>query len=91
MDAGASMGRFVDSGYLTPTANMNGYGRMLRGARTAAVQAREILAAAVRFIWLPSGVWNVAILKAQAALLSGVRRRAVAQAQRALRLMSVAH
>ena len=89
MDARASMGRFVDSGYLTPTAIMNGYGRMLRGAQTAPEQAREVLAAADRISWLPSREWNVALLEAQGALMSGDRKSAVAQAKRGLRMMTV--
>jgi TolB-like protein/cytochrome c-type biogenesis protein CcmH/NrfG len=64
-------------------------GRMLRGAQTAPEQVREVLAAADRISWLPSREWNVALLEAHAALMSGDRRRAVVQAQRALGMMTV--
>jgi len=61
----------------------------LRGAQRAPEQAREVLAAADRIRWLPSREWNVALLEAHAALMSGDRRRAVAQAKRALGMMTV--
>ena len=89
MDATSLVGRVAESGLLMPTAIMNGYGRMLRGAQTAPEQAREVLAAADRIRWLPSREWNVALLEAHAALMSGDRRRAVAQAKRALGMMTM--
>lgn len=59
-----SPGRVADSGLLMPTAIMNGYGRVLRGAQTAPEQVREVLAAADWISWLPSREWNVALLDA---------------------------
>jgi hypothetical protein len=61
----------------------------LRGATTAAIQGRDVLAGAARINWVPSREWNVALLEAHGALLFGDRKRAATQARRALRMMSV--
>jgi TolB-like protein len=82
-------GRTGQAGLLLPIAVLKGYGELLRGATTAAIQGRDVLAGAARINWVPSREWNVALLEAHGALLSGDRKRAATQARRALRMMSV--
>ena len=72
-----------------PFACLRGFGRMLQGAANAPEQAREVSAMAATISGLPSRRWNVALLKAHAALFSGDRKSAVEQARHALELMSV--
>ena len=82
-------GRTSSSGTLMPFACLRGFGRMLQGAANAPEQAREVSALAATISGLPSRRWNVALLKAHAALFSGDRKSAVEQARHALELMSV--
>ena len=72
-----------------PLACLRGFGHMLQGAANAPEQAREVSAMAASISGLPSRRWNVALLKAHAALFSGDRKSAVEQARHALELMSV--
>jgi TolB-like protein len=81
--------RTSSSGTLMPFACLRGFGRMLQGAANAPEQAREVSAMAASISELPSRRWNVALLKAHAALFSGDRKSAVEQARHALELMSV--
>ena len=81
--------RTSSSGTLMPFACLRGFGRMLQGAANAPEQAREVSAMSATISGLPSRRWNVALLKAHAALFSGDRKSAVEQARHALELMSV--
>ena len=72
-----------------PLACLRGFGHMLQGAANAPEQAREVSAMAASISGLPSRRWNVALLKAHAALFAGDRKSAVEQARYALELMSV--
>ena len=82
-------GRSSGGGTLMPLACLRGFGHMLQGAANAPEQARELSAMAASISGLPSRRWNVALLKAHAALFAGDRKSAVEQARHALELMSV--
>ena len=77
------------AGLLMPVAGARGYGRLLQGATTAPEEARQVSAASARISRLPSREWNVALLEAHAALLSGDKQRAMEQVRRAVTLMTV--
>ncbi|HTG76316.1 MAG TPA: hypothetical protein VL546_04035 [Steroidobacteraceae bacterium] len=79
----------ADSGFVMPAACLRGYGRMLRGDPVAPDEARDVTATAARIGGLPSRQWNVVLLEAHAALLSGDRKRSVERAKRVLGLMPV--
>jgi tetratricopeptide (TPR) repeat protein len=79
------------AGSLMPFACLRGYGRLLQGAKTAPEEARDLSAAATSISRLPSRQWNVALLRAHAALFSADSKGAVEQARQALKLMSVDH
>jgi TolB-like protein len=76
---------------LMPAAYLRGFGRLLQGAKTAPEEARELSEAATSIGRLPSRRWNVALLKAHAALFLADRKGAVEQARQVLNLMSVDH
>ena len=77
-------GRSSSGGMLMPFACLRGFGRLLQGAANAPEEARELSATAARIGRLPSRRWNIALLKAHAALFSGDRKSAVEQARHAL-------
>ena len=77
------------SGLSMPVAGLQGYGRLLQGAPSAPAEARAVSVAAARISRLPSREWSIALLEAHSALFSGDKRRAVEQANRALKLMTV--
>ena len=54
-------------------------------------EARELAATATSISRLPSRRWNVALLRAHAALFSADRKGAVEQSRQALKLMSADH
>jgi|SRR5688572_29985606 len=77
------------SGLVMPVAALQGYGRLLRGAPTAPIEARAVSVAAARMSRLPSREWNIELLEAHSSLFAGDKRRAIAHANRALELMTV--
>ena len=81
--------RTFGAGSLMPFACLRGFGRLLQGAANAPEEARELSATAARIGGLPSRRWNIALLKAHAALFAGEKKRAAEQARRSLELMSV--
>jgi len=83
--------RTFASGMLMPVAYLRGFGRLLQGAKSAPEEGRELSATATSISRLPSRRWNVALLRAHAALFSADRKDAVEQARQALKLMSVDH
>ena len=80
--------RTFGRGLLMPVACLRGFGRLLQGATNAPEEARELSATATSISRLPSRRWNVALLRAHAALFSADRKGAVEQARHALKLMS---
>jgi TolB-like protein len=94
----AARGKYINqgsrtfaSGMLMPFASLRGFGRLLQGAKSAPEEARELSKAATSISRLPSRGWNVALLRAHAALFSADRKGAVEQARQALKLMSADH
>ena len=82
---------FAVGGMLMPVAYLRGFGRLLQGAKSAPEEARELAATATSISRLPSRRWNVALLRAHAALFSADRKGAVEQSRQALKLMSADH
>jgi tetratricopeptide (TPR) repeat protein len=94
----AARGKYINqssrtfaAGTLMPFAYLRGFGRLLQGAKSAPEAARELSKAATSISRLPSRGWNVALLRAHAALFSADRKGAVEQARQALKLMSADH
>ena len=83
--------RTFAAGMPIPFAYLRGFGRLLQGAKSAPEEARELSKAATSISRLPSRGWNVALLRAHAALFSADRKGAVEQARQALKLMSADH
>jgi len=83
--------RTFSAGALMPYACLRGFGRLLQGAKSAPDEARELAERATSISRIPSRRWNVALLRAHAALFSADRKGAVQQARQVFELMSVDH